>query len=1143
MSSFRGARQRAVELHRKLVASGVNPLDIKALIDAAAKDRSLEIIPLPSGHKQLKGAKGVLDPQSGDIYLEKGPSFVEMAAVVAHEIGHACLHVEHLFCSEDDMAGATAQPSHASSSKVGDYGPQERRELEANVFARELLLPRELCRRLYLDQGMSATDICSVTGLPGRLVKQQLLDALLLPPQPESPSETPSTGAMGLDHTQKKAVDHRSTPFQLIAGPGTGKTRTLIARIVDLVEKGESPESILVLTFSNKAATEITDRLKAALGEKARRVWVGTFHSFGLDLVRRYYDQLDLPSDPPIYDRSDSIDALEELLPVLPLQHYYSLSDPARVLKDVLVAISRAKDELISPQNYRQLGEQMRSAASASADTTAQEAAEKSLEVAVIYDEYQKMLRSHGAVDFGDLVMRPALLLASNDTVRQQVQERHRHVLVDEYQDVNFASVQMLKGIVGAGSRLWVVGDPRQSIYRFRGAAPANMSNFGADFAGADQSRLEINYRSSTEIVDAFVDFAGPMGASRGILPLSLDANAGPTKVPLFFTASPTLEAEVDAIASSILAYHGEGFGYSQQAVLCRTNARLAAIANGLEARGIPVLYLGSLFERSEIRDLLSLLSLIVEKFAGGLMRVAAMPRYRMSLDDAAAVIRHAHSNDAPPLSWLGPEASIESLSPAGKAVLTTLRQDLGGLALDSPWEFLSSYLLERSTVARDLAGSDSVSDRMRAVAIWQFLDFLSQTARKKSGHPVQQLLDRIRQLVLMTEERDLRVVPDEAAHLDAVRLMTVHGSKGLEFDVVHLPGLSKSSVPANKQPDKCPPPDGMISGYAGLSAKEAGDAAHHDEEECLFFVSLSRARRRLHLYRSETQKTQNRGPSPYMQRLGTRLMAATVEPFTTDVSIAPVDRPRVRWPVQLTVSQTWLRAYDQCPRRFFYTYVIGILTAQRNSAFARTHDCVHRLIKWISERPELGPADEAAVASEFERLWSERGPTGHAYAVRYNALAHRMAKQLLMFKADSGVSTARDIDVPFASSNASVRVKGHDVTQTADGTSVIRYVLTKRIPKKEHEALDATMHHLAGRHAYGKSYAIEVVSLTTAERRTLEMTNKKLTSESEKCEQMLADMRRCDFSASPDALRCPRCPHFFICDASPGGEIDSENL
>ncbi|QBR02493.1 UvrD-helicase domain-containing protein [Paraburkholderia pallida] len=1142
MNSFRGARQRAADLHEKLVAGGVDPLDITALAEAATKDCQLEIVLLPAGHKQLKGAKGVLDPQSGDIYVEEGPSAIERAAIAAHEVGHACLHVEHLFCTEADTAGATAHPGSSRAGKLGDYGPHERRELEANVFARELLLPREFCRRLYLEQGMSVADICTATGLPGRLIKQQLLDALLLPPHPNPSGAPQAMNAVGLDPSQEAAVAHRSTPFQLIAGPGTGKTRTLIARILGLVADGELPESILVLTFSNKAAGEIMDRLQEALGENARKVWVGTFHSFGLDLVRRYYDRLDLPPDPPIYDRSDSIDALEELLPVLPLQHYYSLSDPAKVLKDVLVAISRAKDELIDPQAYRQLGEQMRSAAFASADPAAAEAADKSLEVATIYDEYQKMLRSHGAVDFGDLVMHPARLLANDAEVRQQVQERHRHVLVDEYQDVNYASVQLLKGIAGVGNRLWVVGDPRQSIYRFRGAAPANMSNFNADFTKAEQSRLEVNYRSTTEIVDAFVNFASSMGASRGILPLALEANTGDSNRPIYLTTAPTLEAEVDAIASNILARHKDGYSFSQQAVLCRTNSRLALIANGLEARGIPVLYLGSLFERSEIRDLLSLMSLVVERYAGGLIRVATMPRYQMSLEDVTAVIRHAQQNDLPPLGWLRPDTSIDSLSPEGLAALATLRQDLDSLPFESPWEFLSGYLLERSNIASDLATSQTAPDRMRAVAVWQFLEFLNQPAPKKAGHPVQQLLDRIRRLILLTEERDLRTVPDEAAHLDAVRLLTVHGSKGLEFDVVHLPGLSTSSVPSNKRPDRCPPPDGMISGYAGLTAKEARDVSHTDEEECLFFVALSRARQRLHLYRSETQKTQPRSPSHYLTRLGSKIKPAVAEPFASAIATEQSSQPRVRWPAQLTVSQTWLHSYNKCPRRFFYSYVVGILTAQRNSAFTRTHDCVHRLINWIGEHPEIGPADEAAVADEFERLWNERGPAGHAYADRYSALAYRMAQQLLAFKASAAISAAPHVNVPFASSATSIRVKGHDLTQVGGGPRTIRYVMTGRIPKKEDEELNATMYHLAGRQQFGSNYALEVVSLTTAERRVLETTDRKLQTRADKCKQMLYAMRRCEFPVNPDDMRCPRCPHFFICDATPGGEIDPKD-
>ncbi len=200
-------------------------------------------------------------------------------------------------------------------------------------------------------------------------------------------------------------------------------------------------------------------------------------------------------------------------------------------------------------------------------------------------------------------------------------------------------------------------------------------------------------------------------------------------------------------------------------------------------------------------------------------------------------------------------------------------------------------------------------------------------------------------------------------------------------------------------------------------------------------------------------------------------------------------------------------------------------------------------MINWISERPELRPADEAVVAAEFERLWAERGPTEHGYATRYHALAHRMAKQLLAFKADTGVSAGQEILVPFPSSASSVLIRSHDVTQTGSNPSVIRYVLTKRISKEEADALDATMYHLAGRQQYGARYAVEVVSLTTAERRVLETTEEKLNGRILKCDDMLAAMRNGKFPAEPDAMSCPRCPHFFACDAAPGGEIAPEKV
>ena len=296
-----------------------------------------------------------------------------------------------------------------------------------------------------------------------------------------------------------------------------------------MINEGIDPSAILVLTFSNRAAGELAERLAAAAPDSASRIWIGTFHAFGLDLIRRYHDRLGLPSNLSLFDRSDAIEVLEEILPTLPLVHYRNLWDPTLVLRDVLVAISRAKDELADPARYRELAETM---LRSTHDDEARKAAEKCLEVAHIYEIYEKAMHDRGAVDFGDLVMRPALLLEADAALRAETLFRHRHVLVDEYQDVNHASTRLLRAIAGDGRRLWVVGDSRQSIYRFRGASSANMVAFIHDYAETAIDQLSVNYRSTQQVVDAFVAFAPNMGASSGMLPLDLTDVVAP--VPRF---------------------------------------------------------------------------------------------------------------------------------------------------------------------------------------------------------------------------------------------------------------------------------------------------------------------------------------------------------------------------------------------------------------------------------------------------------------------------------------------------------------------------------------------------------------------------------------------------------------------------------
>ncbi|MEP7240055.1 MAG: UvrD-helicase domain-containing protein [Devosia sp.] len=548
MEAFELIRGKASALHDKVVAAGSDSTDVPTLVQAAAADRGLDVFSLDKSNPSLKGARAVFDDQAGAILCSDEGSDIERAMLVAHEIGHDVIHSGPSECNEADIDPAqSVEAAPVGLQRVEDYGAHERREQHANVFARELVFPRPLAARLHAIEGMSASDIAQRTRLPVPLVRQQILDALLLPPEQE---DAPGKPFVPIDDAaQDRAVAHRGSPFQLQAGPGTGKTRTLVKRIVALIEEGAAPASILVLTFSNRAAGELAERVAGVLPDQAPRIWIGTFHSFGLDLLRRHGDQLGLSNDPGLFDRSDAIAVLEEVIPTLALRHYRNLWDPTFVLRDVLSGISRAKDEMADSGRYRELSVAM--LADAASDPDRIELAEKCLEIADIYDYYEAAKRKRDAVDFGDLIMLPAQLLEQRLDIAAAVRLRHRHVLVDEYQDVNHASVRLLKGLAGDGTRLWVVGDARQSIYRFRGASSDNMEAFTQDFPGAATDALERSYRSTESVITTFSTFASAMHASKGMRRLALVTDKGAGERAQL-RALDNLDDEIAGIAASV---------------------------------------------------------------------------------------------------------------------------------------------------------------------------------------------------------------------------------------------------------------------------------------------------------------------------------------------------------------------------------------------------------------------------------------------------------------------------------------------------------------------------------------------------------------------------------------------------------------
>ena len=1129
MDAVELARRRAAALHDEAVAGGADPWVPRAIVAWVATRMEIDAEPIAPGSPLLAGGRAHFDPIDRAIrYEDRGTDF-DKAFLVGHELGHASLgddRVEHVARDVDPTRSSEAAP--IGEDRVVDYSRRQRREVQMDLFGREIILPRARARRLHLE-GMTATEIADRLGASFDAVAQQMLDALLLPVV--AGEETPvATAPKPLNPEQRDAARHRGAPYLLEAGPGTGKTQTLVYRVASLVDDGVDPRAILVLTFSNKAAGELSDRISALRPEAASAMWVGTFHAFGLDLVRRFHRQLGFTREPRLMDRSEAIAVLEHEYLSLGLVHHQELWDPSRPLRDMLAAISRAKDEVADADRFAHLSRAMLDAASGPEE---REAAERCAEVAVVYRRYEALKRAAEAVDFGDLVSLPVTLLEGSPEIAADLRRTYAHILVDEYQDVNRSSVRLLRQLSPDGRGLWAVGDARQSIYRFRGASSFNMTRFASgDFPGAAGGRLRVNYRSSPEIVSAFSAFGRGMAVGTSDAELvAVRSSGGASPEHVSFGDN---DDEADALADEIAALAPQ-IGFRGQAVLCSGNDRLARIGRELERRGIPVLHLGNLFDRPEVKDLLALLSLLVDRRAVALVRRPVLPGFEAGLDlaGAAAVLDHLRGLDVAPMSWVQGGASLPSLSDADSAALANVGAMLNGFGPnDRPWPVLARVLLDRTRAAALVATADDVVGRARGVAIWQLLGFL-RARRPGPGQPIQGTLDAIRRLVQLADERDLRQIPLAAQGIDAVRLMTIHASKGLEFPAVHLMGMNKNSVPSSPKRPACPVPDGMIEGGSGGSVALAA-ADHVLEQECLFYVAASRARDRLLLY-SATRDAggRTRNPSPFLARLG---------PVQRRAARPRLDRPadpeREPLPIRVgpptVVSTAQLGLYTRCPRRFLYTHVLGTGGRRTPTTLSMMHDVVRAVVEEVARTaPRAQPAGHAEAT--FSAAWAASSLAGEEYRL------HREIAALLVRRFAASRAGGTPIEPPpfrAVITGDIVTAKADDLIEAAGGRRVARVVRTGHANTTSGRDLADAAFQIAVASAL-PGCSVEVLHLSDEDPAVaIAFDARALGNRREKLAATLAGIGAGRFEPERSEWTCPTCPAFFICGPVADGAL-----
>lgn len=615
-----------------------------------------------------------------------------------------------------------------------------------------------------------------------------------------------------LNDVQRKAVTTTDGPVIVIAGPGSGKTRVLTYRIAHLINIGTPPWQILALTFTNKAAREMKERIERVVGPKANKVWAGTFHSLFARILRSEAHRIGYPNDFTIYDTDDTKSVIKEIIKQMRLDT--KIYSPGLIRS----RISSAKSNLITPKNYAVDDERLQ-----------YDRMNRIPMMHVIYDRYVKKCHRSGAMDFDDLLLQMFKLLYQNpENVKEKYQRQFQYVLVDEFQDTNFLQYEIMKQFVdfeASPQNICIVGDDAQSIYSFRGATIENILQFESDFPSAQTFKLERNYRSTQHIVEAANSVISYN--QRQIKKTIWTDKITDHKIKIIKTITDSEEGK--RVADSIIEQKNRyGLENTQIAILYRTNAQSRVFEEHLRRYNIPYRIYGGLsfYQRKEIKDLIAYMRLTINpKDDEAFKRVINYPKRGFGNKSLGTLIQFADDND---ISIFESIPMIE-MSNRAKSVVMDFMKLIANFRMKAEkanaYE-VAMYIAKKSGIVDLLKGDGTMEGMARLENINALLDGIQEFAEDDVLEPGETIIDKslakyLQNIALITDQ------DNEKGDTDVVTLMSVHAAKGLEYKSVFVVGMEENLFPS----------------YMSLS-----DPNQLDEERRLFYVAITRAEEHLTL-------------------------------------------------------------------------------------------------------------------------------------------------------------------------------------------------------------------------------------------------------------------------------------------------------
>jgi DNA helicase-2/ATP-dependent DNA helicase PcrA len=959
----------------------------------------------------------------------------------------------------------------------------------------------------------------------------------------------------GLNDAQREAVTHDAGPLLIVAGAGTGKTTVITRRIAWLIaQRRARPEQILALTFTDKAAAEMEERVDQLVPYGYADVEIATFHAFGDSLLRGHSLEIGLKNDFSVLSRAEQVIFLRDRLFELPLARYRPLGDPTRHLQAIITLVSRCKDEDIAPGDYARCAERLRAAtAGAPDDAEAHDRAEAQVELAATYATYQELMAREGNIDFGDQIVLALRLLRERPHVLNVYQRRFKYILVDEFQDTNYAQFELLKLLTARHRNLAVIGDDDQAIYRWRGAAISNVLGFLDHYTGAKQIVLTENFRSHQAVLDAAYRLIVHNNPDRLEVRSGIDKHLvavreapGPEPRHLHYE---TATQEADAVAQMIRERVEQGaWQLADVAVLVRSNGDADQFLRSFNLRGLPWTFSGNagLYGRPEVRLLLAFVRAVAHPDDSvSVHYLASSDLYQVPIVDLTRCATHADRKHR----WLFdvlreaeeiPELAGE-LSEEARLAIRSLVADLVRymeLGREMPTgELLYQFLVDSGWLAR-MSKAATARDEAEVQNISKFFRRIQDASKALRYDNVREFVKHLDALIDAGEDP---AVAEADVETPAVRVLTVHKAKGLEFPVVFLVNLVQGKFPVQKRRDALELPDELIRDLL-----PSGNF-HTQEERRLFYVGMTRARRELVLTSARDYGgTRERKVSQFvLEALDLPKDAARpfkgraveeIERFAPPPGQETEALPPIADSEELLISHKQVDDYQTCPLKYRYVHQLRVPILRHHTVVYGS--TIHAVVEfYLKRRVEGNYTSLEDLLAEYDRKWLNQGfLTWEHQEARKVAGREALTRFWHQEEAEGLKPTWVEKDFAFSVGNNRVRGRFDRVDEDLLGAVIVDYKTSEVTRQKDADRrvadnLQLKMYSLAWREMTGRlPQWVELRFIETHVVGRREPTEADLADARVAIEAAAAGIRARRFDATPSRQACRYCAYSQIC-------------